>query len=135
MFDHIKNVRTEFKSTDLITDIELCDNYRCPLEIISSQSSCGLQLIDILLWLVKRYWDNPNSIRGNCRKLIDYIVPRAYITELTDISQKRELIKINRELFEKSFTKEDEYIAKENLEKIEQARRLRAGINSIVISD
>lgn len=127
MFDYIKNVRTEFKPTDLITDIEITDNYKCILEITSSNSCCGVQLTDILLCLVKKHFHNPTLLKGSCKKLIDYIIPRTFITELTDKAQKKEIIKINRELFERPLTKKDEYIARENMKKIEESRKIRFG--------
>lgn len=49
-------------------------NFSCPIEFASSHTSIGLQIIDIVLWLVKRSEERPEiPLPDNCVRLLDYV--------------------------------------------------------------
>ncbi|HEX3037823.1 MAG TPA: DUF3800 domain-containing protein [Oscillospiraceae bacterium] len=124
MFKYIKDIRTDYRATDLITDLTLEDNFKCPLEI-ELDTSCGLQLVDVLLWLYKRNLEKPQQIQGNCRKLIRHMIPRTYIVEITAEAYLKTLIETNSEIMEMPFTQDDEKKGKMQLIALERQRKER----------
>lgn len=89
-YNYLKEVCPDYGSTALISDFSLVQNFTCPLQIISSQNNTGLQLIDAALWLCKRHVYSVDPIAGNCRKLVDYLLPRIKVFNLTESSMHSE---------------------------------------------
>jgi hypothetical protein len=58
----------------LITDISGLETFQCSMTITKSSDSFGLQFVDVMLWLVKRFLDNPNGIHGQCQELAEFVM-------------------------------------------------------------
>lgn len=59
-----------------ITDLKDMDTFQCPIELLESKSSNGLQLIDIALWLIKRYYEKGFDNYENCSQLVETIISK-----------------------------------------------------------
>ena len=125
MFGFVKDMRSDYKPTDLIEDLNLENNYQCHFNICSSDKSYGLQLVDILLWLAKKFLDSPFSIKGKCMELINYIGANGYITEISENRQREEVINNYIAIMSIPFTKEELSNAKKNCMIIEEIRQNR----------
>jgi hypothetical protein len=64
-------------------DVKDMDTFACDFRLASSKKSFGLQILDVALWLVKRFTDNPDMVHGKCRELAEYIVKDALISNFT----------------------------------------------------
>lgn len=59
-------------------------NFSCPIEFVSSHTSIGLQIIDVILWLVKRTEERPETpLPENCADLLDYVYARTRRADFT----------------------------------------------------
>jgi hypothetical protein len=67
----------------LMIDIKDMATFDCGFRAVSSKKSFGLQLLDVSLWLTKRFTDNPDVVHGKCRELAEKIQKHGYISEFT----------------------------------------------------
>jgi len=74
------------------------ETFKCPIEFISSKSSVCLQVIDVILWLVKRTLENPYNNYPKHKALIGTIVDKSIVDDFsreqleTDVSSGLEIL-------------------------------------------
>jgi len=80
-FDYL----TKFHGTDhpysFISDIEPIESFKCPMEVRSSTTSFGLQLVDLCMWFMKRVIEKDDEPRGDCIALFEALLERSYIKD------------------------------------------------------
>jgi hypothetical protein len=69
---------------DWLAEPQAVDTFRCPIELISSKTSIGLQVVDVVLWLAKRFAEDrvPEGFPG-CHKLMTTVHPRSKFAPLS----------------------------------------------------
>lgn len=61
-------------------DIKELPTFKCDLLMERSRDSIGLQLIDVALWLGKRFYDSGGAVHGNAGKLAEFIISEGSIS-------------------------------------------------------
>lgn len=106
-------------------DMQEMNTFNCPIDITESHSSVGLQIIDIVLWLTKRYTENPWNGNTECRKLVKRILKRSQFSEFSRKQLTEGVLLSLQILNNKPFSVQDEQKSKEIIKRIEDARRKR----------
>lgn len=75
-----------------LLDFKEAPTFTCELQVTSSTESVGLQLIDVVLWLVKRFVESRGAVRGNCGDLVKAVISRGQISEFTLEAMQREVM-------------------------------------------
>jgi hypothetical protein len=83
-FDMLRRVSFNDSSTAWMTDFRLVSDWNCEFEIKASWNSLGLQIVDIVLWLVKRLIDGgPGTLPGDVERLLLYVVRTGSISHFS----------------------------------------------------
>ncbi len=98
------------------------ETFKCPIEFISSKSSACLQVIDVILWLIKRTLDNQYKEITKNRRLIGSIVNRSIINDFSRKQLEKDVSHGLNVLFNLEIPQEDMTKGKELLKGIEDAR-------------
>lgn len=109
----------------LIINIKEMTTFDCGFRVVSSKKSLGLQLLDIALWLTKRFKDNPDAVRGKCRDLAEYIQKRGWISEFTHKAMVREVVHGFERLFSTPLNPEKAARGRKVLAEMEASRLQR----------
>ncbi|MBZ5674078.1 MAG: hypothetical protein LAP61_07505 [Acidobacteriia bacterium] len=105
--------------------------FDCEFRVSSSKASFGLQVLDVALWLTKRFTDNPDSVRGRCRDLAELILRCGFISHFTQDSMWQEVVRGYEELQSAPrLTREQERKGRELLQELEEHRLKRMRIAS-----
>lgn len=114
----------------LITDLKEMSTFFGDFRAVNSKISFGLQILDVALWLVKRFIDDPEAMQGKCRDLAEYIIRDAYISELSHDAMVREVAAGFAFLQAAPLTPEKEKRGRELLAEVETRRleRMRASL-------
>lgn len=114
----------------MIGDLKEMSTFVGAFRPASSKSSFGLQILDVVLWLVKRFIDTPDSVHGKCRELAEFVVNEGYISEFSHDAMMREVIAGFAFLEALPTTPEQEKRGRELLSSIEARRleRMRASL-------
>jgi hypothetical protein len=75
----------------LMVNIKEMATFDCDFRITSSRTSFGLQILDVVLWLTKRFTDDSDSVGGMCRELAEFVLKSGFISEFTQESMLREV--------------------------------------------
>ena len=83
-----------------------------------------------MLWLTKRFVDDPDSVRGACKELAEYVMNCGYISHFTQKAMLREVVNGFEALQNSPLTQEQEQKGRELLAQIEAMRleRMRASL-------
>lgn len=109
----------------LISNVEPISSFDCTLDVRSSDTSFGLQLIDVCLWLCKRVFDQRDRPMGQCTVLWESIKERSSINAY-DFDMLVHNIEKGTELLERrEFTEEQLLSARRILDQIEANRQKR----------
>ncbi len=101
------------------------DTFDCPIEMASSKSTLGLQVIDVVLWLVKRYMDRGFEGFPACTRLANLILSRSTVVIYTQDELREEVQRLLAEVMNTPLTKPAEQRATQVVASIEQARKER----------
>jgi len=114
----------------LITDLKEMSTFIGDFRAVNSKNSFGLQLLDIALWLVKRFMDDPDAMHGKCRDMAEYIIRNGYISEFSHDAMVREVVAGFEFLQAVPLTPEKEKRGRELLAEVEARRleRMRASL-------
>ena len=74
----------------LFSDCVQTDTLRCPIEMRSSKLTPGLQIVDVVLWIVKRYIDVGFKPSRTCQELVGLILERSRIAGFSQSELQRE---------------------------------------------
>ena len=129
MYVVFKNTSFSMDSLAWITDMESVDTYDGPMEITSSNNNPGLQIVDVVLWIVKRHFENrPARYSPNTESLLKTIIERSDINLFSHSQLKRDVVTNYVEIMSKPFPKEQEEIGLKKMNELENIRKSRMGM-------
>ena len=100
-----RHLKETFEVSNMFSDIEASSplaqllnlkemtTFDCVFRMANSQTSFGLQALDIALWIKRRYTDDPDSVRGKCLELAQFIDKHGFTSEFTTESMYREVLR------------------------------------------
>ena len=109
----------------LMSDWTEADTLDCPIEMASSESTPGLQVADVVLWLVKRYVDRSFEGFPACTRLVHLILNRSTVRNYTQVQLQEEVQRLLGEVMNAPLTKSEVQRAAQTLASFEQARKQR----------
>ncbi len=109
----------------LMSDWTETHTFDCPIEMASSKSTVGLQVIDVVLWLVKRYVDRGFEGYPSCTRLAHLILSRSTVRYYTQDQLREEVQRLLAEVMNTPLTKPAEQRATQIVASLEQARKER----------
>lgn len=105
-----------------LINIKEMATFDCEFRVASSKKSFGLQVLDVVLWLAKRFVDNPAAVHGACRDLAKYVIKYGYISQFTQESMFLEVARGFEVLQNSPVTAEQERKGRELLADLEASR-------------
>lgn len=122
-YDLLKNMLTDNLPTTFLSDVKLTDNFKCPINITSSDNSIGLQITDIALWLVKRSVEKGISGYTKTQELLNIILSQSVVTGLTLEQLRDEVLMVQQFIDSMPSLSENELLtATSQLNTLESAR-------------
>jgi len=114
----------------LMINIKEMTTFDCQFRITTSRTSFGLQVLDVVLWLTKRFTDGPDSVQGMCRELAEFVSKSGFISEFTQESMLREVERGWNVVASLPMTPEEEQKGRELFRQIEESRleRMRSSL-------
>ena len=106
----------------LMVDLKDMSTFECDFRQAKSMQSFGLQLLDVALWLTKRFTDKPDSVRGKCRELAEQIHGCSHISEFTYKAMFGEVLRGFEWLYSQPLTPEMEARGRKFLNEVESIR-------------
>ncbi|MFB3813085.1 MAG: DUF3800 domain-containing protein [Terriglobales bacterium] len=121
-FEFLTKFHSELEPLAMITDIVPISSFNCNLEVRSSSSSFGLQIVDVCLWLCKRVMERHDRPRGQCAVLFECLAENSYIKDY-DFDMLIREVKAGADYLEsRDYTDEEFENARNILAEIEQTR-------------
>jgi hypothetical protein len=115
----------------IVPDIESVSTMECPLTICKDKSAASLQIVDVLLWSFRRFWERATAGHPACNRLVDVICERGLIAEFSTSAHYEEYGAILEKLMNQPFTPEQLERGRELRDGLEQKRQLAmAGDNN-----
>jgi hypothetical protein len=111
--------------TASMLDLKELPTFASEFVMCESKKSIGLQLIDVALWLTKRFRDNPGQIYGACRTLAAHIVKAGHISNFTLRDMQSGVAEMVDRMERKPITDEEICRGRELVEQLESIRRRR----------
>ena len=108
-----------------LPDIKKALTFSGELEVGKSEDHLGLQLIDIVLWLVKRFLDLKGAVHGDARKLALYVISDADIYPFERNKLIEDVKDVTERLYALPLTKEQMAKGKELVRGFEAKRVAR----------
>lgn len=108
-----------------LPDIKKALTFSGELEVGKSEDHLGLQLIDIVLWLVKRFLDLRGAVHGDARKLALYVISDADIYPFERNKLIEDVKDVTERLYALPLTKEQMAKGKELVREFEAKRVAR----------
>lgn len=117
-FDLAKNVRGFTEPATLIFRMEKVERFACPIQLVPSHGSIGLQIIDLVIYLMSQYLLGTYRPRADdCGALTEYIINKSIIRQFA----RDQLDNLINEDYRKLMSRE---ITPEALERVRQTRDL-----------
>jgi hypothetical protein len=100
-----KHLREVFEVSKMFSDIDASSplaqllnlkqmtTFNCEFRMVNSRNSFGLQVLDLALWIKRRYADNPGSVRGKCLELAHFIDEHGFKSQFTTDSMRGEVLR------------------------------------------
>ena len=124
-FTSLRRVKAPPKNaTSLMSDWTEADTFNCPVEMSSSKSTSALQVIDVVLWIVKRYVDRGFEGFPACARLVHLILSRSIFLSYTQDQLREVAPKLMAEAMNAPPTIPEERAA-QIVASLEQARKRR----------
>ena len=109
----------------LMSDWTEADTFDCPIEMASSKSTLGLQVVDVVLWLVKRYVDRGFKGFPACTRLAHLILSRSTDRNYTQDQLREEAQRLMAEVMGTPSTEPAAQRETQIVASMEQARKER----------
>lgn len=103
-FNLLKRFHFERTITASMLDIKELPTFGCELQMRTSANCIGLQLVDIVLWLTKRFIDTDGKVHGDCRNLAMQIIGSSSISNFTLQEMQEGVAKLLHTINERPFT-------------------------------
>ncbi|MFQ5827546.1 MAG: hypothetical protein ACE5JD_00125 [Candidatus Methylomirabilia bacterium] len=107
-----------------MTDMQEVDTYRCPIEV-TSKLLVGLQIIDVVLWLVRRCTEGSLGRWNCCAALADWVTENGVLSEFSRGQLATEVARAALTLSLLPISPADEARGKHIVEEMEERRRRR----------
>lgn len=124
-FEFLTKFKGEMEPLSIISDIAPITSFECSLEVRSSATSFGLQLVDVCMWLIKRIIERGDKPRGACAKLFQCLVERSWINEYDFRTLVRQVEEGAKHVENLPLTPEDLERGKELRTQLEESRQKR----------
>jgi hypothetical protein len=124
-YELLKKIAFSSGPLSWMPDSREVNTYKCPIDITSSCSSVGLQIIDIILWLTKRFIENPWCGYKNCRKLVRFVLDRSELSLFSRAQLAQDVSHGMKIVNNLPLSFEDEERGRRIMKKIEDARKTR----------
>ncbi len=111
---YIKVWQPSFDLTDHLLDIKKTNIYKSNLDLVNSKESKGIQVIDIILWLMKKSLQDKKELHGDIDALVKTAIKKSTISNITYNGYLQEAEKI-RQWSSIPLSQEQNRVAKENL--------------------
>ena len=122
-FDLAKNVRGFADESTLLFRMERVEKFLCPIEMASSQQSIGLQITDVVLYLMSQYLENSYQPRiDDCGALCEYVTQNSVLEVFTYDGLKDSFMGQYSELMNREFTPDQIAKAQQLRDQIEERR-------------
>lgn len=126
-FQRAYDFLTKFHHKDgpmsLISDIRELPTFDCPLEVRSSSSSFGLQIVDVCLWLIRRVLERGDQPHGHCQTLFEALLERSWLAQFSFENIVRQVDSGSDWLYSRPFAADDEKRARKLLAELEESRQ------------
>jgi hypothetical protein len=124
-FEYITKFHGESHPLAIISDIASMSTFDCPMDVGSSSTSFGLQLVDVCLWLTKRVVEKRNQPRGQCATLFQCLLEKGCIKEYDFEMLPGEVQAGSDLLASREYTPEELAAARATLATLEENRKQR----------
>jgi hypothetical protein len=124
-FKLLKRLSFERTITSSMLDIKELPTFDSELEMRSSQNSIGLQLADVGLWLMKRFYDSDGKVHGKSKLLADQIIRDGSIEHFTLPSMQEGVEELMKTMYALPFDMQDETSGREVSRQFEEQRQER----------
>jgi len=121
-----KNVQASQPTPGSMHQFQRVHTFQCPMEFVPSQSNIGVQIIDVILWLVKWRVDHPNGkLPAECISLLAYVDAHAEWTYFTYEWLKKKTMSEYRAVMATELTPEQEAKGRATIENREKDKLRR----------
>lgn len=124
-FKLLKRLSFERTITSSMLDVKELPTFDSELEMRSSRDSIGLQLADVGLWLMKRFYDSHGKVHGKSKILADQIIRDGSIEHFTLRSMQEGVEELMKTLVALPFEMQDEAVGRELSAQFEEQRQER----------
>ena len=122
-FELAKNVRGFEDESTFLFRMKRIEKFLCPIEIAASQQSIGLQMTDVVLYLMSRYLENSYQPRlDDCGALCEYVTQNSVLEVFTYDGLKDSVTSQFSELMNREFTPDQIERAQQLRDQIEERR-------------
>lgn len=112
-------------STDLIPEITETNTLDCPIEMVSSTITPSLQVVDVVLWLVRRSVDRGLRRFSNCKRLVGQILRRSLLARFTRQALQEEVDRVYFEVMNVQVSDSEMKRGSKIVESLERERKKR----------
>lgn len=124
MFAHFKDTTFSLDPFGSIIDLEEIDIYDCDVDFIASNETVGLQLVDIVMWLIKRFIEGKFDNRfKSCTRLLQTILEISFISQFSRKQLEEEVGEIMVKLNQLPLTEDQLNKGKLLLQQVEEKRK------------
>lgn len=125
-FELGKNVKADFGVESLVWGMKRSERFSCPIEMLSSDKSFGLQLVDIALYLASQAFVGTYKPRqDDCAALCDYILTNGYLQDFTYVGMLKSFEGQYRASMAREITSSQLEEGRKTVDRIEVARQKR----------
>jgi hypothetical protein len=124
-FEFLTKFHGETHPLAVISDVAPIGSFDCALEVRSSESSFGLQLVDVCMWLSKRVLEKGDKPHGQCAVLLETLVEQSFIKDYDFQMLLREVQSGTDFLYQREYTEEQLAEAKKTIDQLEDRRKQR----------
>jgi hypothetical protein len=125
-FESTKNVRGSGAGQSQWFQLKTVKKFACPIEILPSYSSVGLQAVDVILYLMSKYIEGSYLPRRDaCAALAEYITRVAILRDFTFERSEDMLVDDDKKVMTRRLTPNMESLARKNLEDLGKTRKHR----------
>jgi hypothetical protein len=109
----------------LMTNIKDMATFDCSFQQKTSKHSFGLQILDVCLWIMKRFDSKPDAINGKCRELCELIGNASHISRFSCEALNDEVVRQIVALNNSPMTPEQERHGRRLLAEMDLKRKAR----------
>jgi hypothetical protein len=124
-FQLLKRLSFERTIISSMLDVKELPTFDSQLEMRSSRDSIGLQIADVGLWLMKRYYDTEGKVHGNSKQLVDKIISDGSIEHFSLRRMQEGVEELMKVLFALPFDIRDEAAGRDVSAQFEERRQDR----------